>query len=134
MYIWGMAEGRLEKIIARAADSLGDVSAVGISMLLSAAGPETAYIGAAAGPVVAGVAHDLAHRLMSRKEEHRLGAVMIFAMESMKELQDNGSQVRNDGFWSSRNGSPSPGEEVVEAVLIAAVIGPPLAVQRLCDS
>lgn len=115
-----MPNGRLEKIVARAADSLGDVSAVGIGFLLSGVGPEAAYIGAAAGPVVAGVAHDLANRIMSRKEEHRLGAVMIFAMESMKQMQDSGGQVRSDGFWSSSNGLSSPGEEVVEAVLIAA--------------
>lgn len=115
-----MPDGKLEKIIARAADSLGDVSAVGIGFLLSAAGPEAAYIGAAAGPVVAGVAQDLASRVMSRKEEHRLGAVMIFALETMKQLQDGGSPVRNDGFWSSSNDFSSPGEEVVEAVLIAA--------------
>lgn len=120
MYIAGMPDGRLEKIIARAADSLGDVSAVGISSFLTAMGPEAAYIGAAAGPIVAGVAHDLANRIMSRKEEHRLGAVMIFAMESMKQIQDSGGQIRNDGFWSSSNGFSSPGEEVVEAVLIAA--------------
>ncbi|PNH82959.1 hypothetical protein CXZ05_13600 [Arthrobacter sp. AFG20] len=45
---------------------------------------------------------------------------MIFAMESMKQIQDDGGRVRNDGFWSSSKGFPSPGEEVVEAVLIAA--------------
>jgi hypothetical protein len=115
-----MPEGRLEKIIARAADSLGDVSAVGIGFLLSGVGPEAAYIGAAAGPIVAGVAQDLASRVMSRKEEHRLGAVMIFAMESMRQIQESGGRIRDDGFWASGDGHPHPGEEVVEAVLIAA--------------
>lgn len=115
-----MTNGRLEKIVARATDSLGDVSAVAIGLLLNAAGPEGAFIGAAAGPVVAGVANDLATRIMSQKEEHRLGAVMIFAMESMKQIQDGGGQIRNDRFWASANDFNGPGEEVVEAVLIAA--------------
>jgi len=115
-----MTDGRLEKIVARATDSLGDVSAVAIGLLLNAAGPEAAFIGAAAGPVVAGVANDLAARVMSRKEEHRLGAVLVFALESMKQIQDGGGQIRNDGFWANANDFNGPGEEVVEAVLIAA--------------
>lgn len=94
-----MNDGKLERIISRAAESLGAVGAVGIGLLASSAGPEAAaFIGGAAGPIVAGVANDVANRIMSQKEEHRLGAVMVFALESMKVLQDGGGHLRNDAF------------------------------------
>jgi hypothetical protein len=115
-----MPEGRLERIIATAADSIGDISAVGISALLSGVGPEASYIGAAAGPVVAGVAQDIASRVLSRKEERRLGSVIVYAAASMRQLHESGARLREDGFWSSNPDQTKPGEEVVEAVLLAA--------------
>ncbi|WP_104111174.1 hypothetical protein [Arthrobacter sp. N199823] len=116
-----MNDGKLEKIISRAAESLGAVGATGIGLLLSSAGPEAAaFIGGAAGPLVAGIANDVAHRMMSKREEHRLGGVMVFALESMEALRADGGRLRSDAFWATDGGYPSPGEEVIEAVLMAA--------------
>jgi hypothetical protein len=62
---------------------------------------------------------EVSSRHLSDREKVRIGAAVAFAVEHMREYLDEGHSVRDDDFFFAESGR-SAGEEVAEAVLIAA--------------
>lgn len=94
--------------------------ASGVAAGLAIAGPPGAFAGAAAGPAVASVMKDLIHRVLSRREEKRVGGVFIAASTAYEELLAAGATLRSDDFFDADHGDRSSAEEVFEGVFLAA--------------
>jgi hypothetical protein len=110
-------KGHLKKLIDYGTDMAGSLAGAATGFLF--AGPEGAVIGAAAGSLIHNVGNDIAHRLLSEREKVRVGAVIIFATNNIKEKLDKGMQLRQDNFFSQQPGRSSA-EEICEGVLLAA--------------
>lgn len=80
-------------------------------------GPIGAVGGAVAGHLLGLVASDFATRMLSHREQVRVGAVIEFAASAIAAREVLGEVVRDDGFF---DGDRSSAQEVAEGVLIAA--------------
>ncbi len=58
--------------------------------------------------------------MLGKREEVRVGAVLAFAGEKIREKMENGEQVRQDGFFEEQPDDRSDAEEIFEGVLLAA--------------
>lgn len=113
-------DARFKRILEAGADIVGGTSGVAAGLVL--AGPPGAFAGAAAGPAVASVMKDVIHRVLSRREEKRVGGVFLAASAAYQELLAEGETLRSDGFFDSGAGNRSSAEEVFEGVLLAAKV------------
>lgn len=111
---------RFKRILEAGADIVGGTSGVASGLVL--AGLPGAFAGAAAGPAVASVMKDVIHRVLSRREEKRVGGVFLAASAAYEELLADGETLRSDGFFDSGAGNRSSAEEVFEGVLLAAKV------------
>jgi hypothetical protein len=82
------------------------------------AGPDGAIAGGALGSVVHNLGNDIAERLLSRREEIRLGAAITYI--SIKEKFDKGLRVRDDDFFTNCEHQRSSAQEIAEGILLAA--------------
>lgn len=111
-------DGGFRRIVEAGAEIAGATS--GVVTGLALAGPAGAFAGAAAGPAVALVMKDVIRRVLSRREEKRVGGVFLAASSAYEELIANGATLRRDGFFEAQAGDRSSAEEVFEGVLLAA--------------
>lgn len=74
-------------------------------------------IGAVGGSVLAQVGADVAERVLSPRQEHRVGAVFLQAAGAINARQQLGEEVRADGFF---DGDRSDGAEFTEGVFLKA--------------
>lgn len=75
---------------------------------------------AAAAKVCELVIEDVASRMLSTREQEKIGGVAAIAIEEIRERLLH-EQPRDDGFFDLKpNGEPSPGEELFEGVLLTA--------------
>lgn len=114
----GKAVSLLKKGSSIAGASVGNV----ISALISGgvAGLSGSVAGAAAAKACEMVVEDIAHRMLSTREQHKVGGVAALAIDGIRErlLWD---RPRNDGFFErTEDDQPSPGEELFEGALLAA--------------
>ncbi|WP_176393903.1 hypothetical protein [Pseudomonas putida] len=66
------------------------------------------------------VIEDIAERMLSTREQHKVGGVAALAIDGIRERLQWESP-RNDGFFERKeDDQPSPGEEIFEGVLLAA--------------
>jgi len=117
----GGEEG-VKKLVNVGSNIAGSAGGAVVGLLLG--GPPGAIIGAALGPAVGEVfkkvGNDIAKRLLGPREEIRLGATMIFAIQKIDDNIKSGQQIRQDGFFKEEKGARSAYEELVEGVLLAA--------------
>lgn len=99
------------------ADLAGSVG--GAAFGLAFAGAPGALAGAVAAPVLAGVLDEVAGRVLSRREQVRVGAVVRYAADSLQQMLDAGAELRTDDFFAT-GPAPAAGEEVIEGVLLAS--------------
>jgi hypothetical protein len=111
-------DSRLKRVLEAGAEIAGGASGVAAGLVL--AGPPGAFAGAAAGPAVASVMKDVINRVLSRREEKRVGGVFLAASVAYDELLSNGETLRSDGFFDDGASGRSSAEEVFEGVLLAA--------------
>ena len=74
--------------------------------------------GAAATTAVKAIGHDLSSRLLSPREQARVGSVFALAAAEIVERCQNGESVRDDGFFDNGGGGRSDAEEVWESTLL----------------
>lgn len=91
--------------------------ALGASIGLATGDPALILSGATAGSLLSSIGGDVADRLLSPREEARIGGVLVAAAEQISYREADGQTVREDGFFE---GSRSDGDEFVEGVLLAA--------------
>jgi hypothetical protein len=74
--------------------------------------------GAAAGQALAEVGAEFSQRILSPRQERRVGTVIALAAAAVTANEVLGQAVRDDGFF---DGDHSAGEEVIEGILLAAM-------------
>ena len=75
-------------------------------------------VGAAATMAVKAIGHDLSSRLLSPREQARVGGVFTLAAAEIVERSRNGERVRDDGFFDIGGNGRSEAEEVWESTLL----------------
>src|SRR5919199_3076043 len=112
----------IERLARAAPDVLGSVLGAGLGLVLG--GPPGALIGAATAPAMSHtlrrVGTEVSRRLLSPREESRLGAVFLLTAAETKARLDAGEQVRQDSFFEAGAGGRSTAEEITEGVFLAA--------------
>ncbi len=93
---------------------------LGAAAGLLVAGPDGAIGGVAAGSVLASGLKEVAHRVLSRREQARVGGAFRSAATGFTQRIDAGDTVRDDGFFTSRPARRAKGKEIVEGILLAA--------------
>lgn len=99
----------------------GSIAGAVAGMLL--AGPPGAVGGAVAGPILASVLREMTHRILSHREDARVGGAFRAATARLQERLEAGDEVRDDGFFASKPGRRSDAEEIIEGVLLAVQRG-----------
>lgn len=83
-------------------------------------GPAGALGGALTTTGVVWAVKEFASRFLSRREEVRVGGVVLFAAQHLDELLREGATLRDDGFFDDDHLGRNRGREVAEGVLLAA--------------
>lgn len=95
--------------------------AIGGALGFLAAGPGSAAAAGVAGVAIAGVAKrmisEFASRALSIRENERVAAAMLFAVDAISRKLDAGYTPRADGFLDGTRGNRSLAEELFEGVL-----------------
>ncbi len=90
--------------------------------LLAAQPLQGAIIGAGVASlslVLQHVASDMGQRMLSPREDLRIGEAMVSAVRKARENNEHGFHLRNDDFFASSPGERPPAEEITEAVFLA---------------
>jgi hypothetical protein len=114
----GNDDDLLKKTIEAGIDMSGTIG--GAMAGTAMGGPAGGLAGAIAGTGLIHVLKDVAHRALSHRERQRVGALYLHALNAMNIIQEAGGSVRQDDFWVSSGTYISPGQQVIEGVLIAA--------------
>jgi len=117
----GAEDDAASRVLGAGADVTGSVAGAIAGLLL--AGPPGAVGGAVAGPLLASVLREITHRILSHREDARVGGAFRAAAAGLQERLDQGDEVRDDGFFASRPDRRSDAEEIIEGVLLAAQRG-----------
>jgi hypothetical protein len=112
---------RADAIINAGCEVAGPTAAAAVGLLIG--GDAGAVAGAAAAsPATAAlrqVLAEAANRLLGRREERRVGAVLLAAEAEIQSQLADGRQVRDDGLFGSGD-ARSDAEEIAEAAILAA--------------
>lgn len=113
---------KVKELLESGKELVGPTIGGGIGGLLGflAAGPIGAAGGGALGGAIEKLISDVANRHLSKREEIRVGATTVFAISKIKERLEQGSPLRNDGFFEQKDKGRSSAEEVFEGVLLKA--------------
>ncbi|AFZ02712.1 hypothetical protein [Calothrix sp. PCC 6303] len=114
-------QDKIESIISTGSEMAGAATGGVLGFFLG--GPAGAAAGGAVGVAISKstskVLTDVANRLLSHREQVRIGAVTTLAIEKIKGKLDVGKKPRNDGFFQTRKNASRPdAEEVFEGVLL----------------
>lgn len=117
-----MKHERAVRLLKKGADVAGSSTGAAVGALVGGglAGPPGAIAGAAIGKVCEIVLVDVADRMLSQREQVKVGGVAAIAID---EIQDrlHWESPREDGFFCREvAGEPSAGEELFEGILLAA--------------
>ena len=117
-------EQRLRLMIIKGAELAGGAAGPAVGTVLGTliAGPAGAAVGgtfgAAATMAVKAIGHELSSRVLSPREQVRVGGVFTLAAAEIVERCRNGESVRDDGFFGTGDGGRSDAEEVWESTLL----------------
>ena len=115
---------RIRRLLSAGTQILGgsSASAVSAAIGLFVAGPAGAAVGGAAGAALSmafnRLGNEITERLLSPREQARVGYVLAKAAQDIHDLIDQGEVLRTDGFFDSQTGSRSDAEEIAESVLL----------------
>lgn len=115
-----------ERFTKEASAIIGDIAGTGAGAFIGSvfAGPAGAIAGAAAGNALArkfsGTLDDMAQRVLSKREEARIGTVLFYTGEKIKSKIAVGFKIRDDGFFRDSPTDRSSFEEIFEGLLISA--------------
>lgn len=100
----------------------GASGAVGAGIGLLIGGPPGALAGGAGAAAVShaikSIGHEFSKRILAPREEARVGAVFLYAVDELQRRIENGETVREDGFFDPKQKGRSDAEEVVENVVL----------------
>jgi hypothetical protein len=111
---------RIRKLITTGAEIAG--GAVGGALGFLAGGPVGAAVlgagGAAAAAALRHIGEEASERLLSLREQVRVGGVLAIAAGEIRQRVDQGEAIRTDGFFDQKASGRSDAEEVAESVLL----------------
>lgn len=90
------------------------------SASLAAIDPTMATTAGMAGALVEETVRSILTRTLGYRDRRRVSAVVSCAQQRIDFLQSQGQSIRQDDFWQARGNIPPVGQEVFEAVLLAA--------------
>ena len=106
-----------QSIIEGAIETSGEVISAGIGVAV--AGPPGAIGGAAIGALVSHVGNELLRGILSKKETERVDQVIDSIKNTIKDNENAGKIIREDGFFLN-DIDRSSAEEICEGILISA--------------
>ena len=115
---------RLERLLNAGLEISGNTAAGALSAAVGwfVAGPVGAAIGGATGAALSialkRLGSEVAERLLSPREQARIGFVLGQAVIEIRKRIDQGEALREDGFFDAQQGGRSNAEEVAESVLL----------------
>ena len=113
---------KLITIIDKGSEIGGSVTGATIGVII--AGPIGAIGGAAVGPLIAlafkKIGTEISEKLMSPREQARVGATYTLALEKISKSLENGGIVRDDDFFEPKNKNRSKSETLLEGTLLKA--------------
>ena len=113
---------KLKVIIKNGAEISGNVSSAVIGLAI--AGPVGAIGGAIFGPIIGKVfkkiGNELSEKLLSPREEIRIGATYSLALDEIQDSIKKGKELRTDDFYENRNGDRSKAETLLDGTLLKA--------------
>jgi hypothetical protein len=112
-----------EELINVGSDIAGGVATTAAGLVVG--GPTGALAGAASGPLVIRAlrwaGREVRDRLLSHREEVRIGGALAFAAEEIRIRSERGEVPRMDGFFDEEvSPGRTPAEEILEGVLLSA--------------
>lgn len=117
----GNADRRLRDVIEGSSDLIGAVAGGAIGLV---GGPVGAMGGAATGVLltrtVRRVGLEVYDRLLVRRQQERVGAVLAIALADAEARRAAGEHGRTDQFFDATEGHRSEAEEILEGVLLKA--------------
>lgn len=112
----------VEFFVEAGADITG--SATGAALGGAVAGPVGSIVGAIGGTVVEKVVSkigtEIKERILSKRENKKIGAAATFALLKVEENLKDGKSIRNDNFFKEDVTGRSSADEITEGVLFAA--------------
>lgn len=118
----GKNPDKLKSIIEKGSEIGGNVTGAGIGLLI--AGPIGAIGGAAVGPLVTQafkkIGNDISEKVMSPREQARVGATFSLALEKITRSLANGQKIRGDSFFKEKDQERSQFETILEGSLLKA--------------
>lgn len=115
-------EARLKSMINGSGDIAG--AAIGGALGFMAAGPIGAGAGGAAGTFAAQmikkIGNDAASRVLSAREEVRVGGAIAIAADHIRARAARGERLRSDGYFENTVNGRTDAEEVSEKVLLTS--------------
>lgn len=114
------SHGGIRRLINTGAEIAG--GAVGGALGFLAVGPVGAALlgagGAAAAAALKHIGEEASERLLSPREQVRVGGVLAIAAAEIRQRIEHGESVRTDGFFDAKPGARPDAEEVAESVLL----------------
>ena len=110
------------ELLTAGSEVAGGVAGAAIGLI--AAGPAGGLVGGGVGPLITyalkKLGNEVHQRMLAPREQQRIGGVIAFAIQRIKEKLDAGESIRTDGFFDSQPDSRSAADEVYEGVILAA--------------
>lgn len=113
-------EGNISSLIETGADISGGIAGTVLGGIV--AGPVGIIIGGVSGPLITRVfkriGSEVKNRLISNREEVRIGAAFAFAINKLNQNISEGKPIRQDDFFNESDTSRPYSEEVFEGVIL----------------
>ena len=110
------------ELLGAGSEISGGVAGAAIGLMI--AGPTGGLVGGGSGPGITyalkKLGNEVHRRFLAPREQQRIGGVIAFGVNRVKEKLDAGEKVRTDDFFASKVGSRSDAEEVYEGIILAA--------------
>lgn len=111
----------IKEIVESSGDITGSIGGAVLGTLI--AGPAGLVLGGASGVIITKlfkkIGNEIQERILSSREEIRIGAAYTFAINKINENLSDGKLIRNDGFFEPEKGR-SLSEEILEGIILTA--------------
>jgi len=111
-------EDKIKSLISAGSAIVGTATGGAVSFVTG--GLAGATLGGPLGVITSKVLSDIANRLLSTREETRVGATAWYALNKIKSRRASGDKPRTDGFFKSKEKGRPDAEEIFEGVLLKA--------------
>lgn len=109
---------KIKSLITTGTEIAGNVTGGAITFLTEGLGGVA--LGGSLGVVISKILSDITNRLLSNREQVRVGATATYAITKVKARLNSGDELRNDGFFEDKGEGRTDADEIFEGVLLKA--------------